>query len=101
MSDLGGIALVTEDHAENPDYYEALTAFESGKVYSQLPYNYYSANIEVAIIDAYYMGMVLYPEQFADVSIDQKAKEVFEMMLGEDVYEQLTTDFGSLDQLTF
>ena len=99
--DLGGIALVSEDRAENPSYYEALTAFESGKVYSQLPYNYYSANIEVAIIDAYYMGMVLYPEQFTDVTIDQKAKEVFEMMLGADVYEQLVTDFGPLDQLTF
>lgn len=99
--DLGGIGLVSEDRAENPSYYKALSAFETGNTYSQLPYNYYSANIDVAIIDAYYMGMVLYPEVFSDITIAEKASEIFETMLGEDVYEQMVTDFGPLDRLTF
>ncbi len=99
--DLAGVAMVSEDRAENPSYYSALSAFESANIYAQLPYNYYSANIDVAIIDAYFMGMVLYPEAFSDITIAEKASEVFEMMLGEDVYEQLVTDFGPLDRLTF
>lgn len=99
--DLGGVSLVQEDYTNNPNYYAALSAFTSGKVYSQLPYNYYSANIDVAIIDAYYMGMVLYPDRFSDITIEEIAEDVFETMLGENVYDELVTDFGVLDQLTF
>jgi iron complex transport system substrate-binding protein len=99
--DLGGLSLVQEDYDENPEYYEALTAFTSGNVYSQLPYNYYSANVDIAIIDAYYMGMVLYPDEFSDIDLEDKAAEIFETLLGVDVYDEYVSDFGPLSALTF
>ena len=39
--------------------------------------------------DAYYVGKVLYPEEFSDVDIAQKTDEIFEMMLGVKFYDTL------------
>ena len=101
--DLGGLSLVQKDYAQNPSYYSALSAFQNGQTYSQLPYNYYSTNIDVALIDAYYMGKVLYPDQFKDVDITDFANKTFKTMLGtdKDIYTELVNSFGSLDQLNF
>lgn len=99
--DLGGVSLVQQDYKNNPSYYAALSAFANNKVYSQYPYNYYDANIDVAVLDAYYMGMILYPDQFKDVNLQDKAKEIFTTMLGTNVYDQMVKDFGEMGKLSF
>lgn len=91
--------LVNEDYAKNPDFYNSLTAVQQGEVYTQLPYNYYSTNIELAIADAYYAGCVLYPERFADIDIASKADEIFETFLGVPFYEDLAASGNRFEQL--
>lgn len=91
--DAGGFANVTEDYGTNPDFYEALSAFKNEWVYMQLPYNSYYTNIDIAIGNAYYIGTVLYPEQFADVDIAAKADEIFEALLGQPLYESLAQHY--------
>lgn len=87
--DFNGMDLINEDYAANPDYYQALTAVQEGKVYSQISFRSYASNLETALADAYYAACVMFPEQFADVDVEAKIGEIFEMLLGSNPYEDL------------
>ena len=87
--DFNGMSLIKEDYARNPDYYNALTAMQEGKVYSQISFRSNASNLETALADAYYAACVMYPEQFKDVDPVAKAGEIFEKLLGTNPYDKL------------
>ncbi len=87
--DFNGMALINEDYAANPDYYNSLTAVREGRLYSQISFRSNAVNAELALADAYYAGKVIFPQQFADVDPIAKADEIFEMMLGTKFYNTL------------
>ena len=87
--DFNGMKLIQEDYAKNPDFYNALTAMQQGKVYSQISFRSNASNLETALADAYYAACVIYPEQFADIDPVTKAGEIFEMLLGVNPYDEL------------
>ena len=87
--DFNGMKLIAEDYAKNPDYYNALTAVQNGKVYSQISFRSSASNLETALADAYYAACVIYPEQFADVDPVEKTGEIFQMLLGANPYADL------------
>ena len=97
--DQGGYAAVLEDYQKNPTFYEALSAVKNGQVYSQLPYNYYSTNLDTAIADAYFLGNTIYPEAFADIDPELKADEIYQALLGQGVYDQMAENFGGFGTL--
>lgn len=81
--DPNNMQLVRDDYKDNADFYHSLKAVQDGKVYTQIAYNWYTTNVEVAIADAYYAETIIYPEQFKDVNIVEKANEIFVHMLGD------------------
>ncbi len=87
--DFNGMALINADYAENPDFYNSLRAVQNGRVYSQISFRSNASNLETALADAYYAATVLYPEQFADVDIEEKVGEIFTMLLGCNPYADL------------
>ena len=87
--DFNGMNLINEDYATNADFYNALTAVQEGKVYSQISFRSSASNLETALADAYYAACVLYPEQFADVDPIAKTAEIFEILLGANPYDDL------------
>lgn len=87
--DAGGLELLKEDYAANPDFYQSLSAVKNEKLYLQMPFNYYSTNIDIALADAYYIGTVLYPEQFADIDPEEKFNEITKEMLGIEAYDRI------------
>lgn len=87
--DFNGMSLIKEDYAANADFYNALTAVKEGRVYSQISFRSSASNLETALADAYYAATILYPEQFADVDIEEKTGEIFETLLGSDPYNDL------------
>lgn len=87
--DYNGLDLINEDYAAHPDYYNSLTAVKEGKVYAQISFRSYAANLDTALADAYYAASILYPEQFADVDIEAKIGEIFENILGANPYNDL------------
>lgn len=97
--DGNGLQSVLEDYQKNPGFYRSLSAVKKGEVYSQLPYNFYTTNIDTAIADAYYMGKVLYPEQFKDIDAEKKADEIYKLLLGKEVYAQMAKDFGGFRKI--
>lgn len=97
--DLGGYATVLEDYAKNPTFYEALSAVQDGRVYSQLPYNYYSTNIDTAIADAYFLGKIIYPDAFSDIDPAQKADEIYLALLNQALYVHMAEKYGGFVNL--
>ncbi len=100
--DAGGLANVQADYKSNPQFYQGLSAFKTGKLYMQLPFNYYSTNIDIALCDAYYIGSVVYPEKFSDVDIVLKSNEIFRKLLGKELYAGVAGEYyGGFQQLSF
>lgn len=98
--DAGGLSLVMEDYDANPDYYEALSAVKNDKVYMQLPFNYYAANLDIALADAYYIGSVIYPEQFSDIDPVTKFNEITTELVGAELYDAISEPyFGGYQQV--
>lgn len=97
--DLGGLQLVKEDYNKNPKFYNTLTAFKNGEIYSQLPFNFYNTNIDTSIVDAYFIGKVLYPDKFHDIEVDKKADEIYKFLLGKEMYSQMANDFGGFSKI--
>lgn len=87
--DFNGMDLIREDYANNPDYYNALTAVREGRVYSQISFRSFASNLDTALADAYFAACMIYPEQFQDVDPVVKAGEIFEMLLGTNPYNDL------------
>jgi len=85
--DPGNMDLVNSEHASNPDYFASLRAVRDGRVYTMPAFNFAGTNITYALINAYYAGTVLFPEEFADVDIEDKAGEILETFLGKNTFE--------------
>ena len=93
----GNMNLVNEEYASDPTAIDSLRAVQEGRVYAQVNFNYYSTNMELAIVDAYYAGSVIFPEAFRDIDFAAKAEEVFNVMIGTDylnVLEENGLSFG-------
>lgn len=91
--DAGGLSILQEDYASNPEFYNSLSAVRSGEMYLQMPFNYYDTNIEIALADAYYIGTVMYPEAFADIDPAEKFDEITQEMLGIDAYDKIAESY--------
>jgi iron complex transport system substrate-binding protein len=97
--DGGGLNLVKQDLEKRPAFYKGLGAFKDNKVHVLYPFNYYVTNVDTAIADAYAVGKVLYPEKFADVSLPDKADEIYRFLVGKPVYKEMEKDFGPLGRV--
>ena len=96
--DAGGLPLVQEDYRKNPQFYQALSAVQKQQVYRLLPFNFYTVNVDTAIADAYAVGKVLYPQQFADINLPRKADEIYTFMVGKPVYGLMQSSHGALGE---
>ena len=97
--DGGGLDLVAADFRKHSAYYPALKAFTTRRVYTLLPFNYYTTNVGTALADAYTIGKILYPDQFTDVDPAAKADEIYTFLVGAPVYRQMAADFGPIGQV--
>lgn len=79
--DAGNVGLVRADQQSTPDLFQRLDAFTKGNVYTYPNSTSYYSNIEISLANSYYVGTVLYPEQFSDVNFDNKATEIFDFFL--------------------
>ena len=87
------------DYEKNKEFYNSLKAFKDGNVYGILPYNFYMTNIGTSIADSYYIGKVLYPEQFNDVNPEEKAGEIYTFLVGKSVYNDMAKEFGGFKKI--
>jgi iron complex transport system substrate-binding protein len=84
--DSGGVNLVQTDYKKNPDFYAHLTAVKDGNLCQYPSSTSYFSNVEISIVNSYYVASILYPEQFKDIDFKEKASEIFKFFLGADDY---------------
>ena len=94
----GNMNLVMDDYEDNPDAIDSLRAVQNGQVYAQVNFNMFNTNMELAIVDAYYAGTVLYPEAFQGIDFNAKAEEIFNVI--QEKREKLDVSFV-LDTLVY
>lgn len=92
--DSGGTGLVKADYADNPDFYAQLSAFQNENLYQYPSSTSYYSNIEIPIVNAYYVASLLYPDRFEDIDFENKANEVFRFFLGVENYLNELEEFG-------
>ena len=74
--------ILDQDFEHNRQFYRLLSSSASGNVLSLLPYNYYNTNIELALLNAYFVGKSAYPDRFSDIDVEDKASEIIRMFVG-------------------
>ena len=84
--------LVNDEYAAKPDFFNSLSAVKNGKVYTMPSFNNYSTNITYCLMDAYFAGTILYPEQFKDIDMKTKGGEIMKKFLGKDWYDEMQAD---------
>ncbi len=99
--DTAGLNFVNEDYLRNKEFYRRLRAVKEGKVYTLFPFNFYRTNIEVLLANAYFMGKVIYPDRFKDIDPRAKAREIFQMFLGIDVYDEIRKAYKGYGKVKF
>ncbi len=93
--DCSGVGLVKEDEASDPDFYKQLTAYKENHIYQHPSSTSYFSNLEIPLANCYFIGSVLYPEQFADVDLEAKADEIFRFLLGYENFMGELEAFGA------
>ncbi|OBZ35148.1 MAG: hypothetical protein A9957_01090 [Methanohalophilus sp. DAL1] len=87
--------------------YAELDAAKNDEIYGVMPYNWYTTNHGNVLADAWYVGKVVYPSEFQDVSPQEKANEIYSFLyaespVNEDIYETMTDNFGhEFGQISF
>ena len=76
--------------------FQHLRAVTSRDVYGVFPYNWYAQNYGSILANAYYVGTLLYPEQFKDINPRDKANEIYTYLVGKPLFEQMNNEFKGL-----
>jgi len=87
--DPGNMDLVNDEYANNPGFFDALRAIREEQVYTMPSTNAAGPNITYLLINAYYAGLTLYPEHFGDITLEEKAGEIMELMLGKNFFDKM------------
>lgn len=101
--DAGGLEHLKAQLKEKPEIFNRLSAFQSGEIYLQMPYNAYYTNLETAYADAYFDAWVQYhdiaPEKL-NFDYVEKAREIYTLFLGEDCYNDVAAQmYGGFQKL--
>ncbi|GAB6138629.1 iron ABC transporter substrate-binding protein [Halanaerobaculum tunisiense] len=96
--DEANLNLIKQD-LENHLEYKSLTALKNNQVYGLLPYAFYHRNVATVLANSYYIGKILYPQQFDDIAAKQKANQIYNQFLGQPVYDALANKYGGFKRL--
>lgn len=90
--DIGGIDIFLTDYNQKRDFYNSISGFKMGNVYTTLAFNYYTTNVEVVFINAYFIGKILLPDSFKDVDIKKICSKIMVDFIKKDVCDEFVDD---------
>ena len=98
--DQGGYALVKENFRSFDALKRLLDCYKNQQIYLVWPYYMFHSNFEVMLINAWSIGKVLYPDQFADIDLKEKSDEILTHFTGKPVTEKLIEQWGWFRNIT-
>ena len=93
--DYYGMDLVKDNFRTNTALLQTTKAGANHSVYQIWPYNNYHSNFDVMLMNAWYMGKILYPDRFADVDMNEKVNEISNSFYGQPIGDCLTGFWGN------
>ncbi len=79
--------------------FSGLSAVKNGDVFSIFPYPRYGLNHGIVFADSYYVGKILYKDQFTDIEPETKADEIFSFLVGKSVYDTMKESMDGFEKL--
>jgi iron complex transport system substrate-binding protein len=76
--------------------FRGLSAVQNGRIFGVFPYNYYTQNFGTIFANAYFIGKVLYPDQFKDIDPLARAEEITGFLNGGPAFRQINESFGNM-----
>ncbi|MBN2793199.1 MAG: ABC transporter substrate-binding protein [Desulfuromonadales bacterium] len=73
--------------------YRNLSAVENRRVFGIVPH-YYAASPDTVLAETYYMGTVLFSEQFSDIDVPAMADDWYRFFVGQPLYAEMAHIFG-------
>jgi len=93
--DSSGVSLVQDAFDKSPNYFKELDAFTSDQIYQYPNAVKYDTNLEISLVNSYYVGKIIFPDQFKDVDFETEANAIFNFFLGSDDYLSVLEADGS------
>ena len=85
----GAGTAIWENDISKPVFRSTMKASEEGRIFTLLPYNWYSINYENVLCNTWFAGKVIYPRAFEDVNIEAKCREIYKFFLGNDIFDEM------------
>ncbi|MDR1478519.1 MAG: ABC transporter substrate-binding protein [Planctomycetaceae bacterium] len=97
--DLGTLTIGTAsglNELKNDPAYKSLSAVKNGEIYTLLADTFYFVNHDAVLVNAWFVGKILYPEQFDDIDPKKKADEIFTFLVGKPVFNKLNQSLQNI-----
>ncbi len=95
--DEGGLSFALQELSDGT--YDTVDAIENGRIYGVLPYNWYTTNFGTVLGNSYYIGSVLYPDEFQDMDPVEEINDIYEFFVGGRIYQDMVGEFGGFQEL--
>lgn len=80
--------------------FSKLKAVQNGNIYRIHPKIWTNTNHETVLVNAYFVGSTIYPEQFADIDFKEKADDIYRLFLGVSVLNEMIEVHGPYERLS-
>ncbi len=98
--DESGYAMVLEDFRTKTVLKNTLNAIENNNLFYLLPYNNYATNYEFVLLNSWFIGNVLYSQNFKDIIIKDKAEELLSFFYNKPINFEFIKSELSLQQFS-
>ena len=85
--DSAGLKKFKQTYLDDPEQFDSIDAIQKGEIYLEMPFNAYYTNLEIALMDAYFLASVAYPEQYKSRDRVAKYEEISKAFLGKSCYK--------------
>jgi hypothetical protein len=98
--DCAGIEIINKEIDDNKKIYNTLKSFRDSMIYLVQPYNSYTTNFATEMVNSYYIGKTIYPEQFSDIEVENIAGSIYTTLLGSNIYKQMVSYYRGYSKFT-
>lgn len=102
IMDAAAIKNIKPMYKEDPSMFDSCKAWQNGNVYLQMAYNAYYTNYEIALINAWFIAKMVYPDLFKDINLTDKTNEITNAFLGQNLSEKINaypSSFGGYQKI--
>ncbi|MFW6269484.1 MAG: ABC transporter substrate-binding protein [Bacillota bacterium] len=96
--DCENLNLVKRDIKDHPEY-SSIQAINNHDIYGILPYSIYNRNQVNILINTFFIGKTLFPDQFKGIKIEEKADEIFNKFLQRSIYHKLKEIYPAYEKI--